>query len=51
MVDVKNDVRIYECSDWNVEGTCKFYPKVVSILTMDKLGGGYIKLVFFVGSA
>lgn len=23
-VDVKNDVTIYECRDWNVEGTCKF---------------------------
>lgn len=23
-VDVENDVRIYECRDWNVEGTCKF---------------------------
>ncbi len=22
-VDVENDVRIYECRDWNVEGTCK----------------------------
>lgn len=39
MVDVKNDVRIYECRDWKVEGTCKFYPKVVFIFIMDKLGG------------
>lgn len=23
-VDIENDVRIYECKDWNVEGTCKF---------------------------
>lgn len=29
-VDVENDVRIYECRDWNVEGTCKFYPNPFS---------------------
>lgn len=23
-VDVENDVRINDCQDWNVEGTCKF---------------------------
>lgn len=28
-VDVENDVRIYECRDWNVEGTCKFLPKLM----------------------
>jgi len=22
-VDVENDVRIFECRDWNVEGSCK----------------------------
>lgn len=33
-VDVENDVRIYECRDWNVEGTCKFEPKVIFISTV-----------------
>lgn len=28
-VDVGTDVRIYECRDWNVEGTCKIYLKVL----------------------
>lgn len=32
-VDVGTNVRIYECKDWNVEGTCKIEPKVLSVLT------------------
>ena len=28
MVDVENDVRIYECRDWNVEGTCEFFQQM-----------------------
>lgn len=28
-VDVDNDVIIYECKDWNVEGTCKSLPKLM----------------------
>lgn len=32
-VDVGTDVRIYECRDWNVEGTCKIHLKLLSVLT------------------
>lgn len=32
-VDVGADVRIYECRDWNVEGTCRIHLKVLSVVT------------------
>lgn len=32
-VDVGTDVRIYECRDWNVEGTCEIYLKALSVVT------------------
>ena len=28
-VHVENDARIYECRDWNVEGTCKFVKELI----------------------
>lgn len=28
-VSVENDARIYECRDWNVEGTCKFVKELI----------------------
>uniref|UniRef100_A0A8D3DVS1 Polycystin cation channel PKD1/PKD2 domain-containing protein n=1 Tax=Scophthalmus maximus TaxID=52904 RepID=A0A8D3DVS1_SCOMX len=31
MVDVENDVRINECRDWNVEGTCKYLSKLLML--------------------
>lgn len=33
-VDVQNDVQIYECRDWNVEGSCKFSPKLMQKLNI-----------------
>lgn len=31
-VDVDNDVTIYECKDWNVEGSCKLHTQVCCLM-------------------